>query len=389
MASCWIEIDLGAIGRNYRAIQELVGAGVRIIAVVKANAYGHGAVEVARALSEAGAPMLAVTRIEEAIPIRAAGVLTPILLLAPAPPHEVEEIVPYRLTACISSYDDAERLSQAARKQGGVASVHLKIDTGMNRFGVAPGDAVEVARRVAALPNLELEAAFTHFAFAGGSAKDAPKVHQQFAQFMPLVRQISHAVAIAPTGFHCANSAATLLFPSMRLSCVRVGTILYGQMPSTLAAEAATQQRLRLENTFQAKTRVLAVRSVRAGQTVGYGGEWKAPRNARVAIIGIGFADGLSQEPQTRREAPLAAMKKSVRNFAKEAARGFGLIGEEASRTVTVRGQRASIVGRIAMQTTAIDVTDIEAVRPGDEVLVALRRTSAAAHLSRIYISGA
>jgi alanine racemase len=387
MASCWIEVNLGAIQRNFRAIQELVGEGVRIIGVVKANAYGHGAVEVARALCDAGASCLAVTRIEEAIPIRAAGVLTPILLLAPVPPDEVHEIVPYRLTACISSFDDAERLSQAARKQGGVANAHLKIDTGMNRFGVATSDAVEVAQRVAALPNLELEAAFTHFAFAGSTAKDSPKVHQQFAQFLPLVRQISHAISIPPTGFHCANSAAILRFPSMRLSCVRAGTILYGQMPSPLAAEAAAQQRLELENTFQAKARVLAVRGVRAGQTVGYGGEWRAPRNSRIAIIGIGYADGLAQEPQTRREAPLAAMQKSARSLAKEAARSFGLVGEDAPRTILVREQRAPIVGRIAMQTTAIDVTKIEAVRPGDEVLVALRRTSAGAHLPRVYVS--
>jgi alanine racemase len=385
MASCWIEVNLGAITNNYRAIQELVGEGVKIICVVKANAYGHGAIEVSRALSQAGAPCLAVTRLEEAIPIREAGVLSPLLLLAPAPPDEVSEIIVHDLTACISSYDDAERLSLAAQKQGRVARAHLKVDTGMNRFGVAAEDAVETARRISSLPGLQIEAAFTHFAFAGGSVKDTPKVHAQFALFQPLVRQISHAINISPTGFHCANSAAIVRFPSMRLSCVRAGTILYGQIPSALTAESATQQRLKLANTFQAKARVLAVKSVRAGQTVGYGGEWKAPRTSRIAIIGIGFADGFAQEPQTRQEAPLAAVQKSARTLAREAARGFGLVGEAAARTVTIREKRAPIVGRIAMQTSAVDVTEIEATRPGDEVLVSLRRTSAGAHLLRKY----
>lgn len=387
MPSCWIEVDLVAIQNNFRAIQELVGEGVQIITVVKANAYGHGTTEVSRALSEAGATYLAVTRIEEAIPIRAAGVLTPILLLAPALPDEVQEIIPYRLTACISSLEDAERLSQSAQKQGATARAHLKIDTGMHRFGVAPEAAIETARRIAALPNLQLEAAFTHIAYAGGPASDTPKVHLQFSQFQPVVRQVSHAIGISPSTFHCANSATLLRFPAMRLSCVRAGTILYGQYPSALANEAAQQQRLKLLNTFQAKTRVLAVRDVPIGQSVGYGGEWTARRNSKIAIIGIGYADGLSQEPQARRDAPLLSIQKSARKIVKEAARSFGLIGEDGPRSVQIKNQRAPIIGRIAMQTCAIDVTGIEGVTVDDEVLVSMRRISAGAHLPRVYTS--
>lgn len=388
MPSCWIEVNLAAIQNNFRAIQELVGESTQVICVVKANAYGHGAVEVSRALCEAGAPVLAVTRVEEAIPIRAAGVLTPILLLAPVPPDEVHEIIPYRLTACISAFDDAERLSQAAQKQGAKAHAHLKIDTGMNRFGVAAAEAVEVARRISSLSNLQIDAAFTHFAYAGGPVKDTPKVHSQFALFQPLVRQVSHAIQISPSGFHCANSATLVRFPSMRLTCVRAGTILYGQMPSPATAESALQQRFKLEDTFGAKARVLAVRSVRAGNSVGYGGEWTASRNSRIATIGIGYADGFAQEPQTRRDLPLVAMQKSMRNLAKEAGRAFGLVGEGAARTILVHNKPAPIVGRIAMQTCAADVTGIEGVKPGDEVLVSLRRTSAGAHLPRVVVRG-
>lgn len=381
-------MNLGAIENNFRAIQELVGGGVTVIAVLKANAYGHGAVEVARTLSEAGAPYLAVTRLEEAIPIRAAGILTPILLLAPALPDEVHELIPYRLTACISSYEDAERLSQSAKKQGGLARAQLKVDTGMGRFGVAPEEAVETARKIAELPGIELEAAWTHFGFAAGEARDTPRVHQQFSFFQPLVRKISHAIGIAPSKFHCANSAALLRFPSMRLSCVRAGTILYGQMPSALTAEAAVQHHFKLENTFQAKARVLGLKKIARGQSVGYGGEWIASRTSTIATIGIGFSDGFALEPQTRSEAPHQALRKTARQAAVQMAQWTGLKGEGATRTVTLRGHKAPVVGRIAMQSCAVDVTKIACVEVGDEVIVSLRRTSAGAHLPRIVVQG-
>ncbi len=386
MPNCWVEINLRAIENNFRAIQEMVGTGVQIIAVVKANAYGHGAVEVARTLSAAGARYLAVARVEEAIPLRAAGVLTPILLLAPALPDEVQELITHRLTACISCWEDAELLSDAAEGQGAVARAQLKIDTGMGRFGVMPENAVGIAQQIAALPGLELEAAWTHFAHASGEARVTPLVHQQFSFFQPLMRRITHAVGISPSGFHCANSSALLRFPAMRLSCVRAGTILYGQMPSPLAAEAAVQQRLELENTFQAKARVLSVKTIQRGQGVGYGGEWTAPRVSKIATIGVGFADGFAVEPQTRSEAPQAALRKNAKQAALEIARMAKIKGAPLGRTVMIRGEKVPIVGRIAMQSCAIDVTKIEGVQAGDEVLVAMRRTSAGTHLPRIYV---
>ena len=386
MPNCWVEINLRAIENNFRAIQELVGSGVQVIAVLKANAYGHGAIEVARALSAAGAQQFAVTRLEEAIPLREAGVLTPIMLLAPALPDELQEVIRHRLTACISCWEDAELLSDAAEGQGDVAHVQLKIDTGMGRFGVMPENSIGLAQQIASLPGIELEAAWTHFAHASGEARDTPLVHQQFSYFQPLVRQISHAVGISPSGFHCANSSALLRFPSMRLSCVRAGTILYGQMPSPLAAEAAVQQRLKLENTFQAKARVLSVKAIRRGQGVGYGGEWTAPRVSKIATIGIGFADGFAVEPQTRMEAPPVALKKNAKQAALEVARMAKIKSAPAGRTAIILGHKVPIVGRIAMQSCAIDVTKIEGVQVGDEVLVAMRRTSSGAHLPRVYV---
>jgi alanine racemase len=376
MPSCWVEVNLDAIRHNYCAIKGVVGDETSIIAVVKANAYGHGAVEVSRALSEEGVSHLAVTRLDEALPLRAAGLLTPILLLTPALPDETEEVVAQNLTACLSSYEDAERLSQAATRCNITARAHLKINTGMGRLGVEPDEAVEVATRIAQLPNLSLDAAFTHFAFA--AEPDPTKTHLQFARFQPLVQRISNATSIKPTAFHCANSAATLRFPSMRLSCIRPGTILYGQYPSAMAKESAEQQRLELRDGFLVKARVLAIRDIQPGQSVGYGGEWKAAKPTRIATIAIGWADGLTMEPNPRTPQPKAEIQKVLRALLKR---------NTSTRTVTIRGERAPIIGRIAMQQCSIDISQIEGVQIGDAATVSMRRTSAGAHLPRVYVS--
>ncbi len=377
MPNCWIEVNLTAIENNYRALKKLVGEDVALTPILKANAYGHGAVEVARSLAGIGAPYLAVTRLEEALPIRAAGIETPILLLSPALPDEVAELIPQRLTACLSSFEDAQRLSQAAQKQGATARAQLKIDTGMSRFGVTPEETLETARKIAALPCIELETAWTHFAFAGGAASDTPKVEQQFTRFQSATAPLAQELGLS--GFHCANSAALLRFPQMRLSCVRAGTVLYGQMPSALAGQAAAQHQLKLENTFTAKASVLSVKTIAQGQSVGYGGEWIAPRATKIATIGIGFADGFATEPQTRTETPLGMLQKTAKQIMRS------LKGGNTPRYVTINGQKANIVGRIAMQSCAVDVTDLN-VSVGDAATLALRRTAAGAHLPRVYV---
>jgi len=386
MPSCWIEVNLDAIEHNARAIQQLVGPTVKMIAVVKANAYGHGAPEVSRALINAGVPELAVTRLDEALPIRAAGIDAPVLLLAPALPDELDEVGARSLTACASSYEDARLLSVAAAKQGVTAKVQLKVDTGMGRLGVEPEKAADIAGRIAQLPNIELTGAFTHFAQAGGPARENASVHAQFAKFQPLVQSIGSAAGVSPEGFHCANSAAILRFPGMRLSCVRPGTILYGQYPSPLVAEESARAGLKLRDTFVAKARIIAVKEMRTGQPVGYGSEWKASRPSRIATIAVGYADGLTQQPHTRTDPPLQALRQTAVQAAKQIAQSLHLKPQDAGRTVTFRGQRVPIVGRIAMQQCSLDVTEFKDVKVGEEVTVAMRRTSAGAHLPRVYV---
>ena len=384
MSSCWVEVNTDALRHNYRETAAIVGASASIIAVVKANAYGHGAPEVARVFSAEGAAMLAVTRLDEALPLRASGLLSPILLLTPPLPDEAEEVVSQNLTASVSSVEEAKRLSNAAKKQGKTARVHLKINTGMGRLGVEPELAIETAQQIAALENLELEAAFTHFAFA--AERDPSDTHLQFGKFQPLVQLVARAAGVKPTSFHCANSAALLRFPSMRLSCVRPGTILYGQYPSVQAREAAEQMRAELRDGFSVKARVLAVKTLRPGQSVGYGGEWKAKRESRIATLAIGYADGLTQTPSARSLPPSREMRASLKEAARHAAHWTGLKKLPDASSVVIRGERAPLIGRIAMQQCSIDVTHLPQVEAGDAATLSMRRISAGAHLPRVYV---
>lgn len=384
MPSCWIEIKLSAIRDNFRAVRELVGEETGIIAVIKANAYGCGAVEVGRALAEEGARSLAVTRVEEGVALRTAGIEAPILLLAPAPAEDVATLIEHKLIACISDLVDAQRLSHEATQQSTLARCQMKINSGMGRLGVEPEDALDAAKQIVAMPNLQLETAWTHFADAG--ERKARQVPFQYGRFQPLMHHLSRAIDASPRNFHCANSAATVRFPSLRLSCVRVGTLLYGQFPSPPVAEAGAQFGLKLSDPFMAKARIIAVKALYPGQSVGYGAEWTASRPSRIATLGIGFADGLTQTPNTRQDPAPLALARSARDTAKNLK---GLVASndfDAARKVQVRGAEAYIIGRIAMQSCSIDITHLPEVELGDEVGVQMRRTSAGAHLPRIYV---
>lgn len=371
MPNCFIEINRDALRHNFREIQKLVGAETPIIAVVKANAYGHGIVEASRVFAQEGASMLAVTRLEEAILLRDADITTPILLLTPPLPDEESECVARNLTCCVNCLDDARRLSKAATKLNQRVLVQLKIDTGMNRLGVEIEDAARIATEIQALPNVEFDAAWTHFAFA--SEPDTSSTRSAFAQFQSAAREIEAATNV--TNFHCANSSATLRFPEMRLSAVRPGTVLYGQFPSDEAKKAAQESGLALHDGFKVCARVIAIRNVKAGETVGYGGEWRAKTNTRIATIGIGWADGLTLNPDAR--TPDA--KRSIQNALKSVIR-------KPQRFVTWNGKRAPILGRIAMQQTSIDVSHLPQMQVGDAVTVSMRRLSANSLLPRVYV---
>lgn len=380
MSSCFIEINRDALRHNFRQVQALVGDQTRVIAVVKANAYGHGATETGRVFIKEGAAMLAVTRLEEAIPLREAQINAPILLLTPPLPGEETEAVTHNLTCCVSNMDDVRRLSQAAMAQQKTAQVQLKINSGMGRLGVEPEEAARVAREIADLPGIQLEAAWTHFAHAAEAEESSTR--SQFARFQQAAKEVEKATGI--TWFHCANSAATLRFPEMHLNCVRPGTLLYGQFPSDQARIAARANGVELRDGFRACARVVTLRDVKRGQTVGYGGEWKAERDERIATIAVGYADGLTLSPDARTPNTKRLLSSTFSNLGKGLVRAAKK-DAGAARQVTWNGQRAPIIGRIAMQQCSIIVTHLPEIKVGDVVSVSMRRLAAGAHLPRVY----
>ncbi len=361
IADAWISVSRSALRHNFGAVQALAGPGIPTIAVVKANAFGHGAGETARTFQEAGADFFAVTTPAEALELREAGITGRILVFLPALPGQADAL----LTAdCDLTVCDSETIlaaSDAAGRLGVTAAVQLKVDTGMGRLGVLPSDALAAARQIAAAPALHFAGIYTHFARALEKEEEATK--KQFAVFQKVLAELRDA-QIDPGLRHCANSAALVRFPEMRLDAVRPGTILYGQYPSQ-----AVPRSLTLQDTWRMQAQIVLVRDLPAGSAVGYGSEFVTRRPSKIAVLPVGYADGFTTAPQS----------------ASKGLRGLRQLFRPAPVTVTVRGSRALVVGRVAMQTCLVDVTDIPAVKAGDLVSIPARRLMASARLPRVF----
>jgi alanine racemase len=339
----WVEVSLSALEQNLRAVR--AHAGVPVCAVVKANAYGHGLLECARVFERSGAAMLAVTRIEEAGALRDAGIDAPILLLTPPP--DAAEAVKVGCAVTVAAASDVERLPRDAH-------VHLKVDTGMGRLGASPDEAVEVARRIADWATLD--AVWTHFADAAGRSG-----RRQLERFLA-VRDEVRAAGLAPL-FHAANSAATVALPGACLDMVRVGTLLYGQLPS-----GVPRAPLPLREAFAWYARVAAVREVPAGAAIGYGSEWRARRRTRVATLPVGYADGLALEPVARS----ASVGEAARAGGRVAA--AMVTPERSLRAVYFGEQRAPVLGRVAMQEVTVSLEGVDGVDVGSIARIPCRR---------------
>lgn len=326
----WAEINLGAIAHNFRVIKSCIKNGAKLCAVVKANAYGHGAVPVARKALEAGAEYLAVATVPEALELREAGFVAPILLLGLAPTECADTIVAANITQTVCDEDFAEKISQAATRQKKSAKLHLKIDTGMGRIGIRPEEAGGVAKKIAALPNVVLEGIFSHFAAADTSDKTFSQ--KQIARFLLADENIKREGVAVPIK-HIAESAAILSMPEAHFDMVRAGIIEYGLYPSD-----ETKKYAGLKPAMKLCAEVLFVKTVAKGETIGYGCEFVAERESRIATLAIGYADGYI---------------RAYKNFFAE-----------------VRGRRVPIAGRICMDQTMIDVTGVEGVRAGDTAIL-------------------
>lgn len=327
----WAEVDLGAIAFNVRQFRRHVDGRAEIIAVIKANAYGHGAAPVGRAALQAGATRLAVHRASEGVELRQAGLAAPILIMGYTPPAGADAIVHGRLTPSVTTPEFARELSARATAAGATVPVHIKVDTGMSRYGLLPGEVVDFARSLLDLPGIRLEGLFTHFATA--DAADPTHVRRQLAVFEDVVAAV-RAAGVAIPLIHAANSAATMRLPETHFDAVRVGVAMYGLDPSD---EWPPPFEIRPALTL--KSRVSRVRDLPAGTGISYGRTYITPAPATVALVPVGYGDGYHRILSNRGR-------------------------------VLIRGQVAPIRGRVCMDQFVVDVTHIPGVAQDDEVVL-------------------
>ena len=325
-------IDLEALRWNFRQVRKKVGRPVKVLSVVKANAYGHGAVQVARALEDEGSYGLGVATLEEGIELRRKGGLrSPVLILAGIYPEQIEELLEYHLTPTICEVEALRLLEGLARKRGVSLPFHLKVDTGMGRLGFLPSEIDSWIPELAGIKALKLEGVFSNFSQA--ERADGDYTQGQVETFKNVVKRLE-AQGHHPGLLHLANSAAVIALPSSYFTMVRPGLVLYGIYPSRDMA-----RRLSLKPILTWKTRVLQLKRVPKGAGISYGRTFVTKRESLIAILPVGYADGCHRLLSNR-------------------------------GTVLVRGKRAPIVGRICMDLTMIDVTDIRGVKQGDEVVL-------------------
>jgi alanine racemase len=336
----WADVSLPNLRHNFRVVSQHVGAGVTVCAVVKADAYGHGAVDCSRALEEEGAKWFGVTSLDEAIPLRNAGVQGRILLMTGFWRGEEQEIVNLGLTPTVWEPWQVESLEKAAERLGvSNYSVHLKVDTGMGRLGVSMDELAAICKVLKSSSHISVEGFSTHL--ASSEVLDAPSVDDQIKQFNR-ARKIIHDHGFKPTFIHVANTSAVISRQESWNTMVRPGLALYGYyLPFERAGREVSGSKLRIpvKPVLTWKTKVLSLREVPAHQALGYGGTYVTKAPARIAVLPVGYADGLNRQISS-------------------------------GGRVIVRGYYAPIVGRISMDLTLVDVTGLSEVSVGDEVIL-------------------
>ena len=335
----WAEVSLGALRQNFHTVQRHIGNNVTICAVVKADAYGHGAVDCSRALEEEGARWFGVTSLDEAIPLREAGIRGQILLLTGFWRGEQEEIVRLKLTPTVWDVGQIELLEKAAADLEVRHPIHLKLDTGMGRLGAAPDDLPRICAALRSSPHLVVEGLSTHL--ASSEVLDAPSVQEQLRGFDE-ARRFLQTEGFTPLLLHAANTGAVISRTDSWHTMVRPGAALYGYyLPFERAGREVSGRGLQLavKPVLTWKTRILSLRNVRANQALGYGGIYVTKAPARIAVLPVGYADGFNRALSSRGR-------------------------------VIVREHYAPIVGRISMDLTLVDVTGLPGIAVGDEAIL-------------------
>ena len=330
------EIDLQAFRHNFQNLRNYISPQTRIMAIVKADAYGHGALPCARIAVESGADYLGAGVIEEGIEFRQSGLDTPILILGSIFPDEAEDLIRHDLATIVCTLPLAQALAKEAGKQNKTASVHIKVDTGMNRLGVLPNNLPELLNQIRNLPNLKIEGVSTHFASADDEDLSITQAQlKKFQAALACFKQDDRPL------IHCSNTSALFKFPESHFDMVRPGLILYGALPSPSLQTVLNEKKnlSPFQPVMQWKSQIILVKSLAKGQPVSYSGSFTTQRDSLIATLPIGYADGLHRSLSNKMD-------------------------------VLIRGKRAPQIGNICMDMTLIDVTQIQDVQAGDEVVL-------------------
>lgn len=329
----WAEINLDNLAFNMRQIRK-ISKSKDIIGVVKADAYGHGALDVAPVLLENGATSLAVAVVSEGVELRRGGIESPIMVLGFTPPSLIDNLLKYDIEQTVFSFDYARELSKIAQRKHKKAKIHIALDTGMGRIGFLPNEeSLEEVEKISKLPNIEIMGIFSHFATADEEDKEyASYQMKHFNEFYEALKERNVDIKVR----HIANSAAIIDLPETHFEAVRPGIILYGYYPS----EEVDKSKIELRPVMELKTNIAHIKTVPSGQYISYGRKFQSNRESVIATLPVGYADGYTR-----------------------------LLFNKAK--VIINGEFAPIVGRICMDQCMVDITDIEGeVKVGDEVIL-------------------
>ena len=366
-AHCWVEVDLDCLYNNYHSVRTALSDDVKIMGIVKADAYGHGAHAVASQLIEHGIDYLGVSLPEEAIQLRRAGIQKPILVLSPVLDEWFPALVENGITLSVSNMQSAEKLADIAENMGRVCPVHFEVDTGMGRYGADAASAAAVIRSMAALPSLQIEGVFTHFAAA---ADNSAFTKNQLQLFRSVLQEIGPDVSVPL--IHAANSAAMVNHPDAHFNMVRIGSLLYGQ-------DITGSKKMNLQPVWSMKAKIIQVRTLPAGSNIGYGDDVRLKRSTKVGVIPVGFVDGLLvrtiERPYTLRE----ALRLAVRHLAFY----FGV--ERVQEYVQFRDVKTPVLGRVGMQHLCIDLTAHTDPVPGEIVTLSARKAGVHPGIPKVY----
>ncbi len=327
----WIEVDLNAIKHNLIVVKNKVGFETKILSIVKADAYGHGAVKVSQALEQNGTDMLGVAFPSEGIELRNNNITTPILILNPVLSEHIESVIQHSLGVTVNNLDIANEISVTAKKHHLNIRIHVEIDTGMGGAGVCPSRAIPFIKGLLLIENLEVEGVFTHF--SSSEEKDKSFTYEQNRKFKEIIKQLENERISIPL-IHAANSAAILDMPDSHYNMVRPGLILYGIFPSNYVSK-----NIDLKQAMSLKTRIINLKKLDPGSVIGYGRTFEILQQTTVATIPVGYKDGFN--------------------------RCFSSLGK-----VLVHGKRVPIIGRVCMDRCFIDVTNLPDVEIGSEVIL-------------------